>query len=63
MESLNRLPFTDDMEFTSDKIENDINLFPSLFKFLQCLRLNVGVIKKKNVIKNKLQKKSCYKMY
>ena len=41
MESLNFLPLIDAMEFTADKIDNDINLFPSLLKILQCLG-NVG---------------------
>ena len=50
MEYLNWLPILDFMEFTADKIENDKNLFPSLLTFLQCLRLNVGGIKKKKVI-------------
>ena len=44
MESLNWIPFLDVMEFTADQIENDINIFPSLLIFLQCLRLNVGEI-------------------
>ena len=53
MEILNWLPFSYIMEFTADKIKNDINLFPSLLKILQCLRLNVGGIKNKKMIKNK----------
>ena len=47
MESLNWSPFLDIMEFTIDRINNDINLFLSLLIFLQCFRLNVGGIKKK----------------
>ena len=50
MESLNWLPFLDVMEFTVEKINNHKNLFPSLLKKLQCLRLNVGGIKNKKVI-------------
>ena len=47
MEIINWLPFPDIMEFTADKINNDKNLFQSLLKILQCLRLNNGGIKKK----------------
>ena len=50
MESLNWLPFLDIMEFTAYKIKNDKNIFPSLLKILQCLRLNVGGIKNKKMI-------------
>ena len=50
MESLNWLPFLDITEFTADRINKDKNLLPSLFNFLQCLRLNVGGIKNKKVI-------------
>ena len=50
MKSLNWLPFPDIMDFTADNINNDKNLFPSLLKILQCLRLNVGGIKKKKMI-------------
>ena len=32
MESLNWLPFLDIMEFTTDRINNDKNLLPSLLK-------------------------------
>ena len=44
MESLNWINFLDIMDFTENKIENDINLLPLLLKSLQCLRLNVGGI-------------------
>ena len=54
MEGLNWLSFLDIMEFTADKIKNDKNIFPSLLKILQCLRLNVCKIKNKKMIKNKL---------
>ena len=32
MESLNWLPFIDVMQFAEEKIDNDINLLPSLLK-------------------------------
>ena len=51
MESLNWLPFLDIMEFTAYKIKNDKNIFPSLLKFLQCLRLNIVGNNKKKMIK------------
>ena len=35
------------MEFTTDKIDNDKNLLPTLLKIFQCLRLNVGGIQVK----------------
>ena len=57
MESLNWSPFLDVTEFTADKINYDKNLFPSLLKSLHCLRLYVGGIKKKEMIKNELYKK------
>ena len=50
MESLNWLSFLDIMDSTSEKINNDTNLLPSLLKILQFLRLNFGGIKKKNII-------------
>ena len=49
VESLHWLPFLDIMDFTSDRIDNDKNILPSLLKFLQCLRLNIGGIKWKMI--------------
>ena len=49
-ENLIWLPFIDIMDFTTDSINNDKNLLPSLLKILQCLRLNVGGIKNKKMI-------------
>ena len=51
MESLNQLPFLDIMEFTTDRINNDKNILPSVLKILKCLRLSVGGIKNKKMIK------------
>ena len=61
MESLNQLPFLDIMEFTTDRINNDKNILPSLLKILKCLRLSVGGIKNLKMIKKNCGK-FCFKM-
>ena len=50
MKSLNFLPFLDIMEFTSDRINNYINLLTSLLKDFTMFKLNVGGMKNKKVI-------------
>ena len=52
MESLNWLPFLDVMEFTTDKINNDKNIFPSLFKFFTMFKIKGWWNKKEEMIKN-----------
>ena len=59
-ERLNWLPFLDFMEFTVDKMENDINIFPSLLKNCTMFKIKCWWNKKEKGEKN--SRKSCYKM-
>ena len=45
--NLNWLPFLDVMEFTAYKIDNDINIFPSLLKKITMFKIKFWWNKKK----------------
>ena len=57
MESLNWLPFLDIMEFTADRIENDIKLLPSLLSFFKIFKIKCRWNKKeKGYLKQTVEK-------